>query len=71
MAKAQWTTNLQEVVLERRNEDGSFYALVPLYDDGVKQLTLELTITEDRAVHVFVHGEPTATLTGFQAWSDL
>lgn len=71
MAQAVWSTKAQEVVLERRNADGSFFASVPLYDNGVKQLTLQLTITADRAVHVLVDGEPGATLTGFQAWSDL
>lgn len=71
MAKAVWSTKTNEVVLVRDAADGSFYAEVPLYDNNVKQLTLKLTITADRAVHLFVHGEPGATLTGFQAWSDL
>jgi hypothetical protein len=60
MAKATWTTKPPEVVL-RQEPDGGFYAEVPLYDNNVKQLTLRLAITADRA----------ATLSGFQAWSDL
>jgi hypothetical protein len=70
MAKAKWTTKTSEVVL-RAETDGGFYAEVPLYDNNVKQLTMRLTITADRAVTLFVHGEPAATMSGFQAWSDL
>lgn len=71
MAKAVWSTKPAEVILTLNATDGSFYAEVPLYDNNVKQLVLKLTITADRAVHVLVHGEPGASLTGFQAWSDL
>ena len=71
MAQAVWSTKNNEVVLVRNATDGSFYAEVPLYDDNVKQLTLKLTITADRAVMVVVDGEPGAALTGFQAWSDI
>lgn len=71
MAKAVWSTKPNEVILTLSATDGSFYAEVPLYDNNVKQLVLKLTITADRAVHVLVRGEPGASLTGFQAWSDL
>lgn len=68
--KAKWSTVPREIVAETQ-EDGSFLFSAPLLDDGVPQLELELRVTADRIVRVFVHGEETATLTGFEAWSDL
>lgn len=70
MARAQWTTKRTEVTTTSRT-DGSFAASVPLYDGGVKQLTLRFEVTADREVRVLVDGEPGATLSGFSAWSDL
>ena len=70
MAQAQWTTKRTEVVTTSR-ADGSFTASVPLYDAGVKQLTLTLSVSADRHVEVLVNGEPGASLSGFTCWSDL
>jgi hypothetical protein len=70
MAKAKWSTTPREVVAATQ-ADGSFLLRAPLLDDGVKQLTLELRVTADREVRVFVKGEPGAMLSGFTAWSDL
>lgn len=70
MAKAKWTTKPTEVVATSA-DDGSFHAEVPLYDGGVKQLTVTFDIDADRVLTVFVNGEPTGTITGFYAWSDL
>lgn len=68
---AKWTTKPAEVTLVAKAADGSFTASIPLYDNGVKQLTLTFTIDAARAVRVDVKSEPGATLTGFTAWSDL
>lgn len=70
MTKAKWTTVPRDIVAATQ-ADGSFKLSAPLLDNGVKQLTLTLTVTADREVRVLVNGEPGATLTGFQAWSDL
>jgi hypothetical protein len=70
MAKAKWSTTPKEVVAATQ-PDGSFLLRAPLLDNGVKQLTVELRVTADREVRVLVNGEPGATLTGFQAWSDI
>lgn len=70
MAKAKWSTVLREIVVQQAL-DGSLHLEVPLYDNGVKQLTQTLDITADRAVEVLVTGQPGAKLTGFQAWSNL
>lgn len=69
-AKAKWTTIPREIVA-RPEADGTFTFSVPLLDNGVKQLTLKLTVTADRAVKLLVDSEPGATLTGFEAWSDI
>lgn len=70
MAKAKWTTVPKDVVT-RTEADGTFTFSAPLLDNGVKQLTLRLTVTADRAVKLLVDGEPGAALTGFEAWSDI
>lgn len=70
MAKAKWSTTPREIVA-KTEADGSFLFAAPLLDGGVKQLTLEFRVTADREVRVFVHGEETATLSGFTAWSDI
>lgn len=67
---AKWTTVPKEVVA-KTEADGSFTFSAPLLDNGVKQLTLRLTVTADRAVKLVVNGEPAATLTGFEAWSNI
>lgn len=71
MAKARWTTVPREVVAAAQ-ADGSFLFSAPLLDDGVRQLVLELRVTDGREVRVRVRrGGPAARLTSFTAWSDL
>lgn len=70
MAKAKWTTTPREIIA-KTDTDGSFLFQAPLLDGGVKQLTLTLTVTDGREVQVRIHGEPGASLSGFQAWSDI
>ena len=67
---AKWTTVPKEVIA-KTEADGSFLFSAPLLDNGTKQLTLRLSVTADRAVRCDVIGEPGATLTGFEAWSNL
>lgn len=67
---AKWTTVTKEIIAVTQ-ADGSFLFQAPLLDNGVKQLTLRLTVTADRHVRLLVDGEPGATLTGFEAWSDI
>jgi hypothetical protein len=41
-----------------------------LYDNGVKAVTFDVTITADRALQFLALNEPGAAgLTGFSAWS--
>jgi hypothetical protein len=70
MARAKWST-VPSQVIARTEADGTFTFAAPLLDNGVKQMTLRLTVTADRQVRLLVDGEPGATLSGFQAWSDL
>lgn len=70
MAKAKWSVPVREIVL-RQDPDGSLHVEVPLYDNGVKQLTHVLDVTAGRAVRVLVDGEPGAVLAGFTARSNI
>lgn len=69
MAKAQWTVD-RRTVTASTDADGTQHASVPLLDDGVKQGTLQLTMTADRALTVEWVQEPGAAgLSDFRAWS--
>lgn len=70
MAQAKWTTNAREIVATSAT-DGSFHGEIPLYDAGVKQMTLVLDISSERVVELFVRGEPGARLSGFRALSNI
>lgn len=69
MADAQWTHGTGST--KRVNPDGTAEIVLPLLDDGEPMLTLRLTIDAKRKLTVLVEGEPGASLTGFEAWSDL
>lgn len=66
---AKWTTNPKEVSVTTA-ADGTFHAVVPLYDNGVKAVTFDVTITADRVLQFLALNQPGAAgLTGFTAWS--
>lgn len=66
MTRAAWA-----LTVRRRSVDvqGTAHLEAELLDAGVKQLTVRLQVSADRAVRVLVEGEPGATLSGFEAWS--
>lgn len=67
---AKWTANPTEVALTT-DTDGTFHATVPLYDDGTKAVTFDVTITADRVLEFKAINEPGAAgLQGFQAWEE-
>lgn len=66
--RAAWTVAVRQRSVE---PDGTAKIVAELLDAGQLQLTLTLTVSADRSVQLFVHGEPTARLSGFTAWSDL
>lgn len=68
MAKATWTTRPGELAAAAR-DDGAFEAIVPLYDDNVKQGQLRFVMTEDRELTVYWEQlEGTEGLADFRAW---
>lgn len=67
--KAKWSTD-PKMVVARSEPDGSLHTEVPVKDTGKLVMTITIDITPERGVRVFVHGEPNAELTDFQAWSD-
>lgn len=69
MANAKWSIDPKSIKTTVA-ADGTVTISASLLDNGVKQITPTLTITPDRMVRLLVHGEPGATLSGFEAWSD-
>jgi hypothetical protein len=70
MAKAMWSTKATEIKASRDTATGTFSAAVPLYDNGVKQGTLTIAMTEDRVLRFLWDAEPGAVgLSSFSAWS--
>lgn len=66
--KAKWTTNPKEVSLTTA-ADGTFHLVAPLYDNGTKAVTFDVTITADRVLKFLAENEPGAAgLQGFSAW---
>jgi hypothetical protein len=65
---AAWTLNVRR---RRVDTEGTAHLVADLLDAGTHQLTLDVQVTADRAVTVFVRGESGATLSGYQAWSDI
>jgi hypothetical protein len=51
--------------------DGTAHLVAGLLDAGTLRLTLDVKVSADRVVTVFVRGEPGVTLSGYQAWSDM
>jgi hypothetical protein len=68
-APAKWTTNPKEVSVTT-GADGTWHLVAPLYDNGVKAVTFDVTITAERFLQFLALNEPGAAgLQGFQAWS--
>lgn len=68
--KAKWTTNPKEFSVSTA-ADGTWHLVAPLYDNGVKAVTFDVTITADRVLEFKAINEPGAAgLQGFQAWEE-